>query len=222
MDGCKEIWKAAGRLSLARVRDQELQAAQDLGRQQRAEAAERKRKTQAAKDAAFTSSAFLRSGVMRAEKELRRLRAALKLKHTRYLGKEERFIMGWDGRPKSEVYAWWVRRQGRRGTKRQCRRTTGIQADGGGMKRAGEAHSERVSSRPPATGKRAAAKGQNRPTKRKRAEQEEERERAEESRKRARDKMWKSWSSSGKVGEDEAREHKGTGSGAKDGAEPPD
>ena len=168
------------------------------------------------------SSAFLRSGVMRAEKELRRLRAALKLKHTRYLGREERFIMGWDGRTKSEVYAWWVRRQGRRGIKRQCRRDTGIQAEVGGMKKAGEEHNERDSSRPTAVGRTAAARGKQRLTKRKRAEQEEERERAEESRKRARDKMWKSWSSSGKVGEDEAREHKGTGSGAKDGAEPPD
>ena len=85
-----------------------------------------------------------------------------------------------------------------------------------------EEQNERVSSRPTATGRTAAARGKKRLTKRKRAEQEEERERAEESRKRARDKMWKSWSSSGKVGEDEAREHKGTGSGAKNGAEPPD
>ena len=55
--------------------------------------------------------------------------------------------------------------------------------------------------------------------KRERAEEQEERERAEESRKRARDEMWKMWSSSGKAGEDEARENKGSGSGAKDGAE---
>ena len=41
-------------------------------------------------------------------------------------------------------------------------------------------------------------------------------------RKRARDKMWKAWSSSGKTGENEAKENKGTGCGAKDGAEPPD
>ena len=61
-------------------------------RKKRVEANEAKRKAQAAKDATFMSSAFLRTGVMRAEEELGRLIEALQLKHTRHIGKEERFI----------------------------------------------------------------------------------------------------------------------------------
>ena len=58
VDGCKGIWKEAGRLSMASARVKEIQEAKELVRRQRAEAEERKRKTQVAKDAAFMSSAF--------------------------------------------------------------------------------------------------------------------------------------------------------------------
>ena len=79
-------------------------------------------RAQVAKDAAFMSGAFLRTGVKKTEEELlRRLREAMQVKYTKHIGKEARFIMCWDVRPKSEVYAWWVRRRGRRGSKRRCR-----------------------------------------------------------------------------------------------------
>ena len=67
-----------------------------------------------------------------------------------------------------------------------------------------------------------AAKSEQSEAKRTRAETKDDRKREEEVRKRARDRMWRAWSSSGKTGEDAAKENKGDGSGAKDGAEKPD